>query len=391
MITCPLHQCPMEKDSGKWICPEPGCSVVAWGDSSPADKKTREQRKEAHLMLSQLWKIGQNTEEEIYQQLAAYMSMDVADCSIGKFDFSQCLQVKSFVDSVFSVPVFESEKPMSIPTPTPNPAPMFSSVPSGLLAQVKPSRKMRPPRILLLGTEKVGKSTFASEMAGPIFLPVAKEEGIDDVDASAFPICTSFENAMEAARSLQGEHSFKTFIIDSISTLSPLVIDSSMREERVDSEAKLGGGYGHQYDTPLKKWFQLMGELDALRDRGMTTLMIGHVKAKRFEDPINGGYTRYDLDLPEKISQAIYRWVDVILFANWETYRVSESVGFGKEVQRGSGTGSRSLYTQRRPSHPGGGRGVYGRLPYEIPFEVAAFRAAVNEQLAIEKAGKAAE
>ena len=381
MKKCPLHQIEMEKDGKRFVCPEPGCDVVAWGDSSPADKRTRTQRSKSHAQLSQLWKLGQAKEEDVYERLAKFMNLKIEDCSIGQFDFAQCMKVQEFVESV--TPVFESENPMSI-------APVVST-PSGMLASVKPSRKMRPPRILLLGTEKVGKSTFASEMANPVFLPIAKEEGIDDVEASAFPMCSSFEMAMEAVRSLQGEHQFKTFVIDSVSTLSPLVIDSSIRDERVDSESKLGGGYGHQYDTPLKKWFQLMGELDAIRDRGMTSILIGHVKAKRLDDPIIGGYTRYDLDLPEKIAQAIYRWVDVILFANWETYRVSEDAGFGKESRRGSGDGSRMLYTQRRPSHPGGGRGVYGRLPYELPFNVAAFRAAVNEQLALEKAAKTAE
>jgi hypothetical protein len=383
LTVCSLHRVEMEKDGNRWVCPEPGCDVVAWNGSSPADKATREQRKKAHLLLSNLWKFGQSTEEEVKRKLAKFMDLPVAECSVGHLDFGQCVKVQEFVESVLpvSVNLFGSEKPMSITNP---PA-------TGMLAKIQPSRKVRPPRILLLGTEKVGKSTFASEMANPVFLPVSKEEGIDDVDASTFPICNSFEMAMEAVQSLKEEHSFKTFVIDSVSTLSPLVIDSAMRDERVGSEAQLGGGFGHQYDTPLKKWFQLMGELDALRARGMTSILIGHVKAKRFEDPINGGYTRYDLDLPEKISQAIYRWVDVILFANWETYRVTESSGFGKETQRGSGTGNRVLYTQRRPSHPGGGRGVYGRLPYELPFDVASFRAAVNEQLALEKAGKAAE
>ena len=255
-----------------------------------------------------------------------------------------------------------------------------------LLEKVTSSRRMRPPRILLLGTEKVGKSTFAADMQKPVFLPVEREEGIDDVNAMAFPVARSYQDAMNSTFALINEqHEFKTFVIDSASTLNPLIIKQAMENQSVESEAKLSGGYGHQYDEPLEMWTSLMRNCDLLRDKGMASVLIGHVKAKRFDDPINGGYTRYDIDLPEKISQAIYRWVDVILFANWEVYTVKEDTGFNKEHSRGIGSGTRKLFTQRRPSHPGGGRGVYGRLPYEMPFNYSDFMAAVREQLRIEK------
>lgn len=255
-----------------------------------------------------------------------------------------------------------------------------------LLEKVALSRRMRPPRFLLLGTEKVGKTTFASEMQNPVFLPVEREEGIDDVNTMAFPVARSYQDAMNATFALlHEEHNYKTFVIDSVSTLSPLIIKHAMENQGVDSEAKLSGGYGHQYDEPLELWTSLMRNCDLLREKGVASVMIGHVKAKRFDDPINGGYTRYDLDLPDKISQAIYRWVDVILFANWEVFTVKEDVGFNKEASRGIGSGTRKLFTQRRPSHPGGGRGIYGRLPYEMPFSYRAFMSAVREQLRIEK------
>ena len=38
----------------------------------------------------------------------------------------------------------------------------------------------------------------------------------------------------------------------------------------------------------------------------------------------------------------------------------------------------RKLFTQGRPAHPGGGRGVYGRLEYEIDLTYESFMAAVK-------------
>ena len=86
---------------------------------------------------------------------------------------------------------------------------------------------VRPPRILLLGVEKIGKSTFCSEAPDPIFLPIKKEEGIDSLDVSSFPTINSFSDLMEALGVLaEGGHTFKTLVIDSASALEHLIWES---------------------------------------------------------------------------------------------------------------------------------------------------------------------
>ena len=242
------------------------------------------------------------------------------------------------------------------------------------LANVKSAKRTRPPRILLLGTHKIGKSTFACSSEKPVVIPVIREEGIDDMDADAFPVCDDYLSCKFALEALeQGEHEYRTVVIDSVSALQPLVMKFSIDEEQCGTEAKLGGGFGRQYDTPLLKWSDLLRKLDNLRNQGVATILIGHVTTTKHEDPVNGSYSRYDLDLPQKIREMIYRWADVILFADWTVYRDEEESGFGAKKHRGRGDGSRKLFTQKRPSHPGGGRGVYGRLPYELPLEWSAF------------------
>jgi hypothetical protein len=229
-------------------------------------------------------------------------------------------------------------------------------------------------------------------MGAPVFQPIEKEEGIDDVDADAFPVARSFAEVLENVTALDSaDHKFKTLVLDSASALSPLVIKRAMEIEKVDTEAKLGGGFGRQYDTALLLWSQLMGAIDNLRDRGIATIIIGHITSKRFEDPINGGYTRYDFDVPKPVAEQVQRWADAILFANWDVYRKTEDAGFNKQEQRGTGSGRRVLYTQARPSHPGGGRGVYGKLPYELEFDASVFRDAVKQALAEEKRAKQGE
>ena len=47
----------------------------------------------------------------------------------------------------------------------------------------------RPPRIVLYGTHGIGKSTFAAQAPNPVFIPT--EEGLDAINATAFPVCLS--------------------------------------------------------------------------------------------------------------------------------------------------------------------------------------------------------
>jgi hypothetical protein len=111
----------------------------------------------------------------------------------------------------------------------------------------------------------------------------------------------------------------------------------------------------------------------------MASIIIGHVKVKRFDDPAGDSYDTYMFDINEKAANLIFRWADVILFCSTKTSVKKEDVGFNKEKKRGQDVlGGRYLFTQKRPAHPGGGRGIYGHLPYELPLDWAAFEAAVS-------------
>lgn len=251
------------------------------------------------------------------------------------------------------------------------------------LASITSGTRIRAPRIILLGVEKIGKSTFASQAPNPIFLPIRGEEGIDSIDVPQFPTCNSLADVIESLYSLfSGEHDRQTIVIDSASALEPLVWeDVCLRCGNVDSIEAVGGGYGKGYVEAAGTWRNLTAALDTLRlERGIASILIGHVKVKRFDDPAGDSYDQYQFDAQDRVANLLYRWADVILFANAKVVVKSEKVGIKKEHHRGIevAPGSRWLYTQKRPAHPGGGRGVFGRLPYELPLSWQAFQDAVT-------------
>ena len=244
---------------------------------------------------------------------------------------------------------------------------------------------IRPPRIILLGVEKIGKSTFASCSESPIFLPIKGEEGIDALDVLHFPTCNSLDNVLEALYSIwSGDHLYGTVVIDSASALEPLVWARTCRENsNADSIEKVNGGYGKGYTEALYRWRLVTDALDALRkDKNMASIIIGHVKVKRFDDPAGDSYDQYQFDIHDKASSLLYRWADVILFCNRKVVVKEEKLGFHKDNVRKRGIdmfdGARFLYTQKRPAHPGGGRGVFGQLPYELSLSWQAFMEAVS-------------
>ena len=249
------------------------------------------------------------------------------------------------------------------------------------LSSIKKGVEHKAPRIVLLGVEKIGKSTFAAGADNPIFLPIKGEEGVDDLDVAKFPRAETFDDVLDAVTTLiKEEHEFKTFIIDSVSALEPVIWAKLCDEDNVDSIEQYQKGFGKGYTASANKMRDLMEGLDRLRSKGISCILIGHVKVKRFDDPLGASFDQYQFDLHERIQLALQRWADSILFANSETIVKTEDVGFNKDKKIGKDlTGARYLFTQKRPGHPGGGRGVYGRLPYKLPLKWEAFTNAAAE------------
>ena len=85
-------------------------------------------------------------------------------------------------------------------------------------ADLKRVKSTEPPRILLYGPEKGGKTTLAAEFPGAVFLQT--EEGIGTLELSTFGKLQSFQDVMDAMASLyQEEHAYKTVVVDSVTAL----------------------------------------------------------------------------------------------------------------------------------------------------------------------------
>lgn len=225
----------------------------------------------------------------------------------------------------------------------------------------------KPPRILVYGPQKIGKSSFGALADRPVF--VQAEDGLDAINVDAFPLARSFAEIMKNLQSLAEEkHDFKTVVIDSLDWMEPLIWQQVCKEHNVKNIEEVLKGYGKGYVQALNVWREYIEMIDYLRDeRGMTIVQIGHAQIKKFENPETDIYDRYELKLHKSASALIMEHSDIILFANYYVGVKKEEKSMSKEGRkRAVGTGERVLYTEERPAFMAGNR--YS-LPAEIPFD----------------------
>ena len=238
------------------------------------------------------------------------------------------------------------------------------------LESISNSKRIRAPRIVLLGTSGIGKSEFCSESESPIFVPVEGEEGIDALDVKSFPVIKSYDEVMEAIGALySGDHPHQTLVLDSVSALAPMVDAAAMQKENVATKALLGGGYGRQWDTIKALWTDLLSGVDALRDeKGIATVLIGHVKIKSSREPETESFDQWVFDVDSQVSELLIRWSDATLFMNSKTTITKKDGGFGKKekIALDITGGTRYLFTGRSPTYPAKTRGCFGDIPAEI-------------------------
>ena len=235
----------------------------------------------------------------------------------------------------------------------------------------------RPPRVILCGIEKVGKSTFASQFPKPLFVPIIGEEGVDSLDVDKTDAVMSFDDLIEIVGELyDGKLKYETLVIDSLSALQPIIYNEVCQKKEVKNIEDIGWAKGYEY--ALDYWRKLLEGLDALRSVGMTNIMIGHVTVRMFTDPMAESFDVYELDCHKKASAMLMRWADAILFASYKVVVKKEDGPKNRKMGIGTESG-RVLYTQKRPAHPGGGRGVYGQLPYMLPLSYDAWATAITD------------
>lgn len=247
-------------------------------------------------------------------------------------------------------------------------------------------QKPKPPRIMLYGPHKIGKTTFAAQAPAPIFIQI--EDGLDAIDAQAFPRAESYDQVIEQLDMLgANDHQFQTLAVDSLDWFERLVWAKVCANNGVKNIEDIG--YGKGYVQAVDLWKAFLERINGLRDvRGMASILLAHAEVKRFDAPDKTqSYDRYQPKLHKAAGALVSEAVDVIGFANYEVHVVKTEIGFKKEKATGTGSGARALYLEERPAFVAGSR---YRMPEKIPLDWSAFAAAFNAAMTPQSSTQAA-
>lgn len=207
------------------------------------------------------------------------------------------------------------------------------------LKSIQRTKHATPPRMLIHGYQGVGKSSFFSEAKGCIFIQT--EDGLNGIDAEAFPLSKSFSDVIEQLDTLiTQDHKYKSVWIDSADWLERLIHQSVCADQNVSNIEKAFGGYGKGYLEALNLWGQILSGLDILnKQKGMFVGLTCHSRMQHIEDPeADEGYDCYRLKLHSPKSgngslEMLSEWADVIGFIKIK-YQIGASEVAKSEVKK---------------------------------------------------------
>ena len=105
-----------------------------------------------------------------------------------------------------------------------------------------PKQELADLTVLAYGRSKMGKSTWCSQSDGALFL--ATEPGLNALDVFQVSIQT-WEDLLAACSEIaQGNHTFKTIIVDTIDNAYKMCAEYICRKSKIEHESDLGYGKG---------------------------------------------------------------------------------------------------------------------------------------------------
>jgi hypothetical protein len=217
-------------------------------------------------------------------------------------------------------------------------------------------------RIVLYGTEGIGKSTLAAKFPNPVIIDT--EDGTGRIDCARV-VCRDWVTLEGSLLDLAGDpQGFDTVVIDSADWAERQMLEQMLRKAGKRSIEDFGFGKG--YTMLAEHVARLLALADQIVAKGLNVCFVAHSTVKRTSPPdMDEGYDRYELKLSRQVSPLFKEWADALLFANYRTKLVEGSDG----RKKGRGGKERIIFTERAAAWDAKNR--FG-LPAEIPMTIEA-------------------
>lgn len=221
-------------------------------------------------------------------------------------------------------------------------------------------------KVVIYGTEGIGKTSFASQFPDPLFIDT--EGSTSNMDLARLEKPSSWTYLLQQIDFVKQNMPCKTLVIDTIDWAERLGIEFIVTSANKKSITNFG--YGEGFIQLEEEFGRFLNKLSDLVELGINVVLTAHAKITKFEQPDEmGAYDRWELKLGNKTTaktaSLVKEWADMVLFANYKTFSVAADEN-GKR-HKGQG-GVRTFYANHHPAWDAKNR--HG-LPDEFPMDYA--------------------
>ena len=230
--------------------------------------------------------------------------------------------------------------------------------------KITKGKRARAQKVVIYGTEGIGKSSLAAQFPEPLFIDT--EGSTDNMDVARLDKPTSWVMLNNQIAFIKANPTVcKTLVIDTIDWAESLCVDNLCAIHGKKGIEDFG--YGNGYVYAKEEMGRFLNRLQDLIEIGINVVLTAHAQIRKFELPDEmGSYDKYELKLGKKTSSQtaplVKEWADMVLFCNYKTYLITQE-GSTKKKAQGS---QRVMYTEHAAAWDAKNR--HG-LPSELPLD----------------------
>lgn len=225
-----------------------------------------------------------------------------------------------------------------------------------------------PIVMTICGDAGAGKTSLAAEFPDPVV--IRAEDGLqsipEDRRPDAFPLVQTADDVFAQIKALQGDHGYKTLIIDSVTALERLFTDDIVAKDPKCPKSinQANGGYGAGLAALASMHQRVRKGVEILRrKKGMHIVFVAHADTETIDLPDADPYTRYTLRLGKKSVAPYVDDADIVGFLKLETFLKGDD----GERKKAISDGTRQLVVKMSAANVSKNRfGIEQDLTYKI-------------------------
>ena len=231
----------------------------------------------------------------------------------------------------------------------------------------------RPQKVVIYGSEGVGKTTLASDFPSPLFIDT--EGGTAHMNVARAQWGETWTDLISTVKEVaKSKDLCETLVIDTADWAEQLCIKHVLKTRLINGNPASGVedyGYGKGYTYVGEEFQNLLSALNDVIQNGIHVVVTAHAKMRKFEQPDEtGAYDRWEMKLSKQVSPLLKEWADMILFCNYQTRVVTTE----NKVKKAQG-GKRIMFTTHHPCWDAKNR--HG-LPDKLDMEYARIKDAIE-------------